>query len=277
MSTKELTPEQEFEAAFAAATSEQDHTSPSEPELTEEPPTGEAEVVQQTDGQVEPSAEPEDPFAALPPAIRDELAKVTRLQHELEAQRRQVGQIGALQREIDRLSKLVQPREAPAAPKLEKVERLRQDLPEFAEALDEVTQLVTAQRQEQVAPPPQAEPEQPDVDPVVQEQMATLEELRPGWMDTFKSTDYLLWLGRQSPERQQEIRTTKRAAVILRSLNEFDSFAKGGTKQPPAAQLRQDRMTAAATPPSTGRRGQRAEPASEEADFLAGFKEVAGR
>lgn len=272
MSTKELTPEQEFEQAFAAVSSDQAHVASTEPDLVEEPPKGEAETSQTQGGQAQADPE-EDPFAALPQAVRDELAKVTRLQHELETQRRQVGQIGALQREIDRLGKLL-PREAPVAQKLEKVERLRQDLPEFAEALDEVHQLVTAQRQEREAPP-ETQAEQTQGDSVIKEQMATLDELRPDWMQTFRSTDYLLWLGRQTPERQQEIKSTKRAAVILKSLDDFGTFVVG-QRRPPAAQQRQDRMAAAAMPQASARRGQRAEPVDDEADFLAGFRSVSG-
>lgn len=222
----------------------------------------------------------EDPFAGLPPKVRDLLAAIPTLQQQLTAEQQRnarlesmVGRVPALQSEVDRLKQgsAAAPQAPAPKPQFEKVAALRaQGLDEIADALEEVVARTATE-----APAPQpaaaapADPAPAHSDP----QMEILDELRPAWGDEIRGTDFQLWLAMQPAERQREIASTGKAVVMLKALGEFDAYRARtqSTRQLDAS--RHARMAAAVVPHGDGRPASR-QPAidDEDAAFEAGFR-----
>lgn len=281
MSDKDTSADDEFEAGFASVTTSEQGDEPSSgkpsTDTAETADTGaQAEKAESRDGQADKpeSAEP-DPFASLPQAVRDLLADVPRMRVELERAHRQLGQIPALQSRIDRLT--APPRET-APPKLEKVDRLRTELPEIAEALDEMANALQPIRQAETSEGQQRQEPQQDTaasDLAVKANMDVLDESRPNWRGDLMSTDFQLWLRRQPAEYAREIQSTKKAGVILKSLGDFDRYVEQTKTARVASDSRATRMAAASTPRGDGRRSQAAA-SDEDAEFELGFRSVRG-
>lgn len=265
----------EFEAGFSSILTDQARTGPSEGPAAnaEQDPPAEAQGTE--DKQADNGGErAEDPFASLHPAVRERLESVNRLAVELETARRQLGQIPALQSRIDKLAASV-PRETAPPPKLEKVEKLRGELPEIADALDEIVSTLNAR---EAAPAPQQDTLQ-RVEPAdttdMDEVMTTLDEARADWRQTLMSTEFQRWLAGQPESRRTEVTSTKKPAVILRALKDYDT-AKPAPTNPQATAARTTRMASAAQATSgAARRGSRTV-TDEDAEFEAGFRSVRG-
>jgi chromosome segregation ATPase len=265
--------EAEFEAGFSSILSDQAREAPSHQaaDTDTDPSEGGSEDKHGAEAQAEDKP---DPFASLPPEVRELLADVPRLKMDLERANRQLGQIPALQSRIDRLTAQATPREPAPQPKLEKVERLRTELPEIADALDEIVQSVGAQREAK------ADEQQPlqrtaDAPDPVNDAMAALDEARSTWRQDLFSAEFQLWLTRQPEDRRKEVTGTKRADVILKALKEFDQAKPAAPSPNPQASSRTTRMAAAVAPSGTSRRS-RAAVDDEEAEFEAGFRSIRG-
>lgn len=216
-----------------------------------------------------------DPFAGLPPAVRDLLAEIPTLRATAETAVRQAkesaGRVASLQSRLDKLNANPAADQAPAKPRFAKVEALReQGLPEIADALEEIASATEQAR----TPEPPAEPAgaaAPPVDDSLTPDEMALQIARPTWATDLTSTDFQLWLARQPRDYQQRIQNTDKAAEIMGALTQFDA----GKKAAPGGTQRGARMAAAVQPASDGRRGAprgQVQAMTEDEAFEAGFK-----
>ena len=218
-----------------------------------------------------------DPYADLPPAIRDVLAELPTLRHEAESNR---GRVAALNRALEETrSELARaktvPTPPPEPPRSEKLEKVRGELPEVAEAIEDYLAQVTKKQPTQAAPAAPAAPAQSPAapPPATDPEMELLNKEYAGWDQKINSTDFKLWLGRQTPEYQQEVMRTSRSGVLITAMNRFDKF-KGETSVQPgpvaATQKRAGRIAAAVTPQGSARPGAvRSGPLVTEEDGFA--------
>lgn len=221
---------------------------------------------QETPAAAEP-APAVDPFAGLPQAVRDLLGTIPKMQTELDGLRRTAGMVPALQSRIDKLS--AQPVEKPAAPKFSKVEALRDELPDIADALDEIAaHLPTIQTRTDEPQPVETTSTPEPKDPSLE----LLDDVRPTWAEDLFSTDCTLWMQTLPPARQQEIKSTSKPSVILKALGEFDAYRQSQTSAARTQELRRQRITSGVQPRGDGRsvRGAAVED-DEDADMEAGF------
>lgn len=288
----ELEDDTAFEQGFAsinAEAPEQDKPAPAaaEPEKAPASQSADTSAAAQTDanqanaGQPGEPAEPVvDPFAAFPKEVRDILARVPQMEAELAQTRRVANMVPALQSRLDKLAQTAAAEPAPAR-RLERVQALRdQGLPEIADALEELAATMPQQgRDDDTGSSGVPQPAAPaaGADP----QMEVLEQIRPTWGDDLNSTDFKLWLARQAPEYEHEVRSTTKATVILKALGNFDAFRQQITTNPAqqVAASRATRMAAAVTPQGEGRRAPSRQAAEddEEAAMNTGFRAVTGR
>jgi hypothetical protein len=181
---------------------------------------------------------PADPYAGLPESVRNALATIPALQQEL---RSTVGRVGALQRELAHVRQAPAPApEAPPAPS--KLDALRLELPEVAEALEEATR--------NRGPGP----EELRAELAAQMQEEFLETQRPSWAQELTGNDFQSWLTTQPPSFQEELRNSSRASVVLNALKKFDGFKEQATQRTQQLQRNQSRLSAAVTPSSGARR-----------------------
>jgi hypothetical protein len=264
-----------MELAFNRHTSE----SANEPESAKAEPEAPTSAAPATadkpavDQPAETTAPAEDPFASLPPAVRDLLARVPALEARLEAATRMANMVPALQSRLDKLNQpaAIEPSSVPAGRKYAKVEALRNELPEIADALDEIV----ADRHRE--PDPQATPQQhaPDANPHEE----ALTSVRPTWADDLTSSGFQLWLSQQPRDYQAAVVSTNKAGDILAALGQYDAFAARTQSTQQLNQNRATRMAAAVAPQGDGRR-QRVQAApedEEEAAMAAAFKAARGR
>lgn len=213
---------------------------------------------------VEPpeAAAPEevDELAGLPPKVRDMLTQleslkqaaslVPTLEHRL---RSAEGRVAALQKQVPAAP-------PPAPPRLEAVERVREELPEVIEAMEEYFQSKQTPRQE----PAEQEPEAPSI----------LAQEVPDWEQKVVSTEFQQWIKAQEPAYRAKVESTTSEAVMLAAITKFDAHRQITAERQAAAQkavqTRQARVAAAVVPNGAGRRAP-SEP-DLEALFEQGFK-----
>lgn len=278
----------DFEAGFASTEPEPsgdtlalDDTPQPQPGPAEPKPVEAAAVP--TNPTPEPA--PVDPFADLPPAVRDLLGQVPTLVSEVQSLRRTAGMVPALQSELDRLKRdrapAPPPQEATPAPAPRpKLDKLRADgLDDIADAVEEIAASIPratpapAPTPEPAAAPPAPAAPQPQADPV----LALLDDMRPTWARDLESTDFKLWFSQQPDTFQQQVKSTNSPKVMLDALGSFDRFQAQKTATPPpppsAQPSRQlQRMTAAMAPRGDGRANRAPTPIDDEdAAFEAGF------
>ena len=270
-----------FEQGFNATQAEPATDKPAAEKTAEavEPPATEAPAAADNKpAAAEPAAktEPEpDPFASLPPAVRDLLARVPALEARLEQTTRVANMVPALQSRIDKLnSQAATTDQVPAQRKFAKVEALRNELPEIADALDEIA------NDRHPAPAEQQPQQRQPVMPAASEanpQEEALTSVRPTWADDLISSDFQLWLARQPRDYQAQVQNTSKAGDILQALVRFDAFRQQTTSTQQLSQQRTTRMAAAVTPQGDGRR-QRPAPVEDDEDaaMAAAFNKQRG-
>lgn len=273
---EDLAFEQAFNATHAELTEQAPTTEKVEapaPSDTAAPATAPAAVATP-----EANAQPEaDPYASLPPAVRELLARVPALEARLEQTTRVANMVPALQSRLDKLSQPAPATEqVPGKSRFAKVEAIRHELPEIADALDEIANATTrtTEPQRQATPTPQ-QPTQ------AQESQAerALSAVRPQWANELTSSDFTLWLDRQEQGFKQRVKGTDDAGDILEALGRFDQYRAQTNNHRQLNQTRTTRMAAAVTPQGDGRR-QRAQVQpedEEEAAFAAAFNKARGR
>lgn len=214
-----------------------------------------------------------DPYADLPTPVRDLIAEFGTVKHELKTV---AGRNAALQRELDKLRNTAAAPVAAPAPAVPRAKRdqVAQELPEVAEALDEMREYVEQLAKQKPEPQQQAQPQGEADDP----EISVLNEERSTWAQDIQSTEFQLWLGRQPADYQSRIRTTTRAAVLVGALSKFDQFKTVvDTRMQAAAESarkRTDRAAAAVTPQGAGARGAPSTAMTEDELFAAGFNSV---
>lgn len=249
------------EAAFAHGFDNEGQTAPVEESTPAEPAPA-----------VEPQAEPApevpvvDPYAALPPGIKDALAALPALEQEL---RRTQGRVAALQSAEDRRAKAAAQAPAPAEHRSQAREAVESDLPEVAEYVrEELAKLTKAQ-----AVAPEATPEPASQ---ISPEEATLNEEYPNWGQTLGSSEFNLWLATQTPDYREKVTTTNKAAVVMRALGQFDvvreSAARAATEAQRLATLRRERTAGSTTPRGQGTRPSGTNQLTDDDAFEQGFK-----
>ena len=271
---EDLAFEQGFNTANAEAADE-----PTTPQVGEPaPPQQAAAATAQAVATPDENAEPEpDPFASLPPAVRDLLATIPTMRAEQEQLRRMANMVPALQSRLDKMNPPASP-ESPSAPaksRFAKVEALRNELPEIADALDEIA---NDRHPAPAAYQPEPRQGQPAQAPATPEEK-TLTIARPTWADDLTSSDFQLWLVRQPRDYQAQVQQTNEPGEILAALARYDANKSASTPKQQLNQTRTTRMAAAVTPQGDGRRKTRAaDPGDEEeAAFTAAFNKQRGR
>lgn len=222
-----------------------------------------------------------DPFASMPAEVRALLAEVPSLRAENQSMRRELGQVRALQREIEQIRRAMQPSAAPTpAPQAEpkrgpKLSAIATDLPEVAEAIEELRAEMQAAVPATPAPAPAPAPAAAD-DPVSAEERV-LNRMRPTWGNDVQSVEFKLWLGTQPADYAQTVRTTGQADVLLEALQRHDAYRESlRSQQATLDNSRQRRIERAVTPRGEGRRQQPARVAAgddEEDDMAEGFRQ----
>lgn len=281
MSDLQLTDDELEEAAMAEAYSRTRPTASQPGSANEDQPAvaeapAEETAPKQTATAEETPKEPEDELAGLPPKVRAMLQELETLKQAaslvpvLERRVRQAeGRLGDLNSRI--------PVPPPPAPKrLEKVEAVREDLPEVIDAMEELLSERLAAKQEQ---PRQQKQEAADDDlptPI-------LDDERPTWRQDLHSSEFQLWLAKQPSQYAEKVKTTTQEAVVLAALGRYDAELAAHRARQEAeraavqklTQTRQTRTAAAAIPQSSGRRPLSA--LSEEDAMEAAFKARRGR
>lgn len=221
-----------------------------------------------------PAAEPPvvDPFAGVPEPLKALVARIPQLEQDLRSAN---GRLAALQRERARGA---QPPAAPAQREpIPEVERLRNDMPDVADAVNAAFERAMAPAPAPAAPAPAA---QQDDDPL-SEEAKVLGALHPEWEEKILSTEFNLWLETQPANYRELVRGATSAAPIVHALNgygQYTSRLQQQLQQQQAAaaeaarlqQQRQARVAGSATPRGAGRpAAQQVE--TEDDAFLAGF------
>lgn len=204
-----------------------------------------------------PAQAPEDPFAGLPEAVRQQLAKIDELTQSnaqlLQHVRSAEGRVAAMQREFQQARQAatnVAPQDAPsqgqmtaAAKNPEKWEQLKEDFPEWASAMEEyVASKLGAFQPQRAGLTPEV------VEGYVQQQVAQtkeemtrlVEEARiegkyEDWRDTVKTPEFAAWYAVQSPETKALAASTRAKDAIAM----LDLYEKA--RERPASEVRQQR------------------------------------
>lgn len=227
----------------------------------------ESQIDVQADSQDE-AAEPiqeDDPLASLPEAVRAKLAQIDQLA-EANAQllhhvKTAEGRVAAMQREFQQArtaQQTVAPQDAPsqgqiatAAKNPEKWDQLKQDFPEWADAMEEyvASQLGSVQSRQGVDPNQIAAYVQQEVDRTKAEMSRAIEEARidgkyENWKDTVNTLEFTQWFTVQAPE----VRALADSSAARDAIRMLDLFHD--TKKRSASDIKQERgarLAAAAT------------------------------
>lgn len=259
--TTELTEQQQAEAAFlAAASDDAPAATPAQVATPEEPTPAVAEPETPPEAIVEPPPEPV--IAGFKESeVRAMLARVKELDDLRAENRKNFGQIGELKRTLE--EKLKQPTTLPTPSpgfKLnqEKLAQVREIFPEIAEMFEF--------EQEQAAAAAEVPP-QPAVDPAeierrlqetanqqLQEAAAAIQAetdrklaiqmldfRHPDRLQFIETDDYKAWLANLKPEEREQVQTSWDVKVIADKLDAAKAWAK-------AKQQKQQRLEAAVVP-----------------------------
>lgn len=210
-----------------------------------------AEAVTATEPTQEPAeAKPaeEDELAGLPPKVRAMLDELQTLKAATAALPQLANRLAKAEGRLGDLNgRMKTATPPPAPPKMEKMDRIRAELPEVAEAMEE---FFAAKSQ-----PAEQQPTQPETDPYAANDSAATSELdteRPTWKADVNGTEFQTWLAAQDASYQQKVKTTESQAVLLASLERFDAFKK--FKAQTLTQTRNVRAASAVVPAGAGRR-----------------------
>ena len=241
-----------------------------------------------------------DPYAGLDPRVRDALARQATQDHQLRSLQ---GRFAATQRELDALKReRAQAPAAPAAPAAAGApataariarEKVRGEMPEVAEALDEVESALQQMRTPPPAPAaaPAASPS-PSAPVNEDVEMARLAKLDPNWAQKMNSTEFKLWTTTLPADVNDEIWGADQAIVLAPHLKAYDAWqaavASRATTPPPrgdanrdaggrfdtsnTAARRESRVARSAAPPAAGARGAAIRTETPEEAFERGFK-----
>ena len=279
------------ESAFADGFDEENATgqssgTPADPAPTAEPAQTRARASKQGTAAPAPSpnptaapapapATPVDPYAGLPETVRALLAQVPTLKHSLDSAN---GRIAAMQKRLEALPPAAPPA-PPPAPLRPKLEAVRGELPEVADAIEEAFALRQAVQEAEAtaAAATKAAATTPVSDDARTDEETLLDELHPNWVAKLGGNDFQLWLTQQSPEYANKVRSTGKAAVITDALAKFDvhdAVVKAAAQRAATLAASRHKRVVDAALPTRGNARPPATPPDEdmEAAFEAGFK-----
>jgi hypothetical protein len=302
------------EAAFAGGFEHDDGSQPADDKPADEPKTPAAAPAAAKAPAAAPtpsapasaSAPAVDPYADFPQPVRDKLARVSFLEHQLSSL---TGRFNALEKERQRLAAAPTPpagapaepasaRPEKARPALEKVrgelgevaDAIEEARREFADELEQLKKSGAATAAPASAAAPAAAPGAPDeagsIDPNVAltDDEKQIAEVYPDFGDTLIGTDFNLWLDRQDKAWADKVRASSKAAVIVDAIGKFKAWDTQAREQRTAAEAevarlkasRQQRVTGAA--PAPGGRGRAPEADPNEIDpesaFVSAFEKA---
>lgn len=286
MGTQASKQDQDGLAAFNAAFGEADADDPAS---TFAQPGIEAGGEGQNQGQADQqhhndqaSELPEDPVAKMK-ALEERILQVAQANAELTQHvKSATGRISALQRELDtsrRRAPAPAPQAqahmpAPPAPRLEKFEAVRSELPDV---VDGIAQYVDAQL-EKLRPAAPPEPQQQEVTTSSHggSSEAALYEAFPTWEVTVTRPEFDLWLKAEGPDYMQRIKTTNDAAEMMGALVKYQAHisqtqSPSPPPQPDVSQQRALRVQQAVQPNTPAGRPGRTPTQSVDQAFSEGF------
>lgn len=220
-------------------------------------------------------APPADPYAGLPEDVREQLARIPELEHTAASAN---GRVAALNRQLEEARRKAAAAEPAAAPppEPESLRKVREQLPEVAEAIDHAVKAATAARPAaepatSPAPAPNAAPA-----PAAGEtdEAALLASVHADWAPTMQSTDFKLWLNQQSEAERMTVLSTDKAIVVAAALTKFKAARAAADAARQAADetsgQRRGRVAAGVRPSGAGGAPRPTTQTDEEA-FLAGY------
>lgn len=156
-----------------------------------------------------------------------------------------------------------------------KLEALREDFPEIAEAIDEIRSQLTPPKAPEPEPDPEPETPAPEPEeddgPSEQERMRTqleIYEAHSDWREVVRSDEFQAWVAQQSDEVRAAYESSPRAKDAISILNMFKSSMTPPKRKPDTSRLE------SAVTPTEGKSVTRPKPLTEEEAFEAGFKAV---
>lgn len=212
----------------------------------------------------------DDPFKEFSPAVRDMFAKIPELENDNRALR---GRVPNLQRENEEMRREIAALKArqdatpaapaaPAAPKA--IDKVRGELPEVADAIEEAVRNALPP----APPPPAPTPPAPSPAAADPEELA-MNAAHADWQATMNSTDFKLWTAMQ-PDAQV-IQTSEKAAPVIDALTRFKAHqTAAATRSTETRQRTSKRASAAVAPSSNGAPVTPAEQSEHDA-FLEAF------
>lgn len=218
----------------------------------------------------QPTETEEDPFKGLSPRVREILSAVPTMQADLSTTK---GRVGALQRENDKLrSQLTAakaPAEAPApAPKNAKVEIVRGELPEVADAIDSAVADAVSRLEARNPAPKEAPPTQVADDEPPEER--AMSEAHADWKAVTNSAEFKEHVASLPPVDRDRIMKTDNPAVFASAITQFKAVRASRLQAGDSNARRTNRAASAITPSG---RGAPADDASNSAhdEFVRAF------
>jgi|MDTB01.2.fsa_nt_gb hypothetical protein len=281
---EELSAEQIWDEEANKSAEENLEASPGDSEETvvaEEPQETESknEVEANANTQTEED-KPADPFEGLPEAVKQKLLKIDDLEKSNQQLIHHVktaeGRVAAMQREAEiakRVKDEVAKKDSPSQKEItnasknpEKWDNLKEDFPEWAEAMEEfvASKLGSSQPQGSAIDPKQIEGYVNNRISASQSQLsrrieeATLDGRHPSWRDDVKTTDFNNWLTNQ-PNEVRGLADSQNAKDAIRMM---DLFYESKTR--PADNIKQSRSQRLAKAATPDKRNQTPPPKSLE-------------
>ena len=222
----------------------------------------------QEEQQVEPEAAPEaDPWEGVPAALKQTLealqSKVSAIDTIGNEVKQWSGRVGAIQRELqlqrnaaEQAAKTVS--EAPtkqqmaeAAQDDEAWSELKDEFPEWADALEKRTGKLEKKFSEQIESLRQQQPQAPDLSALRREYDQKLLTIKhPSWQQLVASPEYNEWLNKQPQDVRQKALESTDALECIEVLDQFTA-AKSPVKD--VVDKRKERLASSVSAPSGGR------------------------
>ena len=223
---------------------------------------------EQEEQQAEPEAAPEaDPWEGVPAALKQTLealqSKVSAIDTIGNEVKQWSGRVGAIQRELqlqrnaaEQAAKTVS--EAPtkqqmaeAAQDDEAWSELKDEVPEWADALEKRTGKLEKKFSEQIESLRQQQPQAPDLSALRREYDQKLLTIKhPSWQQLVASPEYNEWLNKQPQDVRQKALESTDALECIEVLDQFTA-AKSPVKD--VVDKRKERLASSVSAPSGGR------------------------
>jgi hypothetical protein len=265
--TEELTPEQQHEQEQAAFNSAFE-----DPKPEVKAPDKQVEVTTEKADATAP--EPEDPWKNVNPVIKQQLDEIKQQNTKLESDvKAAIGRAAAVQAAFDAAKKAATAAgtQAPTqnqisqAASSEKWKKLKEDFPDWAEALDERLAEQAANNKPQTVDQEALKKGVFDsLTPTLQQiraelraeasrevrELAKIDAKHEGWEDTVKNPAFNTWMESQTAE-VKALASSDKSADAIRMLDLYATHLKAVEKQ----KAKQERLGAALTPQGTGMAG----------------------